>query len=183
MSKSVAMEYAFVGAILGLRERIDKAIENKETWNYQFGRIPTYIGNLTVVDAEDPDNDSVRVTFCKSPWDVYDYRIRAEFHDMDGVNDVMIFDVNTKEFRFSVFPEYAVTAVPIESASPPVDSEAEFVFYPYDDITAVLAALSGIPVAEMEMTERELERIEEEARKNERLQRRSRFQLIDGSKC
>lgn len=182
MIKCVPMEQALIGAVRGIKERIEKAISENEKWHYQLGPCPRYVGHCTVVDDEEPNADFTILTFCWSPWDIYEYRIRVEFHDVGGMLDVMIFDINTTDSRFNVFPDYSFTAQALDEIVPCEVSEENFIFYPVDDIGTVLSALSYIVCGELEMDKIMASRKEEEARKNERILQRARFTVIDGSK-
>lgn len=178
MSKCVVMESAFVGAIRGIRDRIDKAIVGSEVWRYQLGSAPSYVGNTSVIDEDDPDNDSIDITFFNSPWDIYDYRLRIVFLDYEGVVDVMIIDVGLDENRFNVMPDYSLGEDPAGDVQM-VDNGEAFVFYPVEDLCSVLSALSFITVGETlhaELANRTAIAAEEKKI------RRARFKVIDGSK-
>lgn len=182
MYRSKVMERALIGAITSISPRIEEAITRNELWRYQMGDTPLFIGDCTVVDENDPENDSVVVTFAHSPWDLYDYRLRVEFHDVDGLIDVVVFDVNLTNFNMSIFPDYSFGALAIGDIDEGEADKKSFVHYPIEDIGTVLTALAAITDGEMLKAEilkaNNVKALEAEAR----AQRRSQFKVVEGGK-
>ncbi|MCY1288182.1 hypothetical protein D9M68_20410 [compost metagenome] len=178
MNQCVVMEQAFVGAVRGIRDRIDEAVAGNEVWTYQLGEAPRYVGKHSVLDEDFPDNDSITVAFYKSPWDVYDYRFRVTFLDREGILDVMIIDIGIEENRFNVMADHSQGVDDIATIQM-VESDASFIFQPVEDLCTVLSAMSFITIGEKLQSEQATLAVLQAEEKKARL---SRFKVYDGSK-
>lgn len=181
MSKCAVMEQAFVGAIRGIQSRIEKAIEGQEKWIYQLGTAPSYVGNHTVLDDLEKDSDSIEMTFHRSPWDVYDYRIRIDFLEPNDTLEVMIIDVNVTDGRFNAMPDNSfgeVDACQVQMT----ECDGSFIFYPVEDLCTVLTGMSYITEGEVLHAAKATLKLQSEAVLEEREKRKRRFQVIEGTK-
>jgi hypothetical protein len=93
------MAGALVGILRVMESRIETAIQEKETWTYQFGNFPVYGGGNTIRDSVDADNDFIKLSFHPSATDGFNLTIIVGFDAADGeeVEEVggIVLDLNT----------------------------------------------------------------------------------------
>lgn len=90
------MAGALVGILRAMEERIETALQEKETWTYQFGNFPVFQGNNTIRDSVDFDNDLIKLSFHPSATDGYNLTIIVGFDAAEGeeVGGILL-DLNT----------------------------------------------------------------------------------------
>lgn len=181
MNSNKVIESALIGSVLGIRSRIDQALDKSEIWKYQMGGTPSYQGNCVIVDVEEPANDYVWLSFFRSPWHDYHYRIKVEFYDMSGLLDIMVVDVDVDGWRISVIPDYSFGTMNIMDVAP-VPNDSSFIFYPIDDLGTVISAMAHIHEGEQLQNELLATAQAGQQAELERQQRRKAFTVIDGNK-
>ncbi|MNE52245.1 hypothetical protein D3C80_1469090 [compost metagenome] len=82
-----------------MESRIETAIQQKETWTYQFGNFPVYSGGNTIRDSVDSDNDLIKLSFHPSATDGFNLTIIVGFDAVDGeeIEEAggIVLDINT----------------------------------------------------------------------------------------
>jgi hypothetical protein len=93
------MAGALVGILRVMEPRIETAIQQKETWTYQFGNFPVYGGGNTIRDSVDADNDLIKLSFHPSATDGFNLTIIVGFDAVDGeeIEEAggIVLDINT----------------------------------------------------------------------------------------
>lgn len=93
------MAGALFGILRVMESRIETAIQEKETWTYQFGNFPVYSGGSTIRDSVDSDNDLIKLSFHPSATDGYNLTIIVGFDALDGeeIEEAggIVLDINT----------------------------------------------------------------------------------------
>lgn len=179
MFRNVVIEQALIGAVRGIKERIDRAISASETWRYQLGCTPAYVGDFTVVDVEEPHGDTVILTFHSSPLDTAQYRIHVEFQNIDDEVDAMVIDLDIEDSKIMVSP---VIGTSTEEVTQSMVEDDDFFFYPIEDLGSVISAMAHVTAGELLRDEVEAEEQKDKLRQAEREQRKAKFQVFVGNK-
>ena len=150
------MAGALVGILRTMEERIETAINKKETWTYQFGNFPAYQGNNTIRDTVDFDNDLIKLSFHPSATDGFNLTIIVGFDAAEGEEvGGLILDINTVSGA-------CLLTHPCECPHPP-----------FSDLMDVGSVINAIAVFDLCM-KLELEQAEELAKAQEAVEERNR---------
>lgn len=158
------MAGALVGILRTMEERIEAAINKKETWTYQFGNFPEYHGNNTIRDSVDTDNDLIKLSFHPSATDGYNLTIIVGFDAAEGeeVGGILL-DINTVSGA-------CILTHPCECPHPP--------FSDLMDIGSVINAMAVFDLCSKLELEKVAEEVKKQAEEEERAQRRNRFHVV-----
>ena len=158
------MAGALVGILRTMEERIETAINKKETWTYQFGNFPSYQGNNTIRDTVDFENDLIKLSFHPSATDGYNLTIIVGFDAAEGEEVGGLFlDVNTVSGA-------CMLNHPCECPHPP--------FSDLMDIGSVINAMAVFDLCSKLELEKVAEEAKQQAEEEDRAKRRDRFHVV-----